>query len=99
MPIIGIPQPQLFAILGQNNLDKIEAAIKLKYPNDHLVLNPGQWLLVASGTTSKELSDDLGITTGASGGAIIIPGTGGYYGRAEPGIWEWLKSRLGAPRA
>ncbi len=97
MPIVAIPQ--LFAVLGQTNLDQIDAAIKGKYPNDHLVLNPGQWLVVAGGTTTKEMSDLLGITTGETGNAIIIAGTGGYFGRGNPGVWEWLKSRLGAPHA
>ncbi len=64
-----------------------------------LALNQGQWLVVAGGTTSKEMSDDLGISTGLSGSAVVIAGTGGYFGRGNPGIWEWLKSRLGAPHA
>jgi hypothetical protein len=99
MPIVGIPQPLLFAILGQNNLDKIDASIKLKYPNDYLALSSGQWLVVTTGITSKELSDNLGITAGTTGAAVVIAGTGSYYGRSDPGIWEWLKSRLGAPLA
>jgi hypothetical protein len=53
MPIVGIPQPQLFAVLGQNNLDKIDAAIKLKYPNDCLALSAGQWLIVTAGIQVK----------------------------------------------
>jgi hypothetical protein len=97
MPIVAIPQ--LFAVLGQSNFEKIEAAIKSKYPNDYLLLSPGQWLIVAGGTTTKEISDLLGITSGEVGNAVVLGGTGGYYGRSTPGIWEWLKSRLGAPHA
>lgn len=85
--------------MGQNSLEKLDAAIKSKYPTDHLLVAPGQWLIVASGITTKELSDLLGITSGEAGNAVVIAGTGGYYGRGTPGIWEWLKSRLGAPHA
>ena len=85
MPIVAIPQ--LFAILAQSNFDKIDAAIKAKYPNDYLALGPGQWLIVAAGTTTKEMSDALGVTTGESGSAVLIAGTGGYFGRGNPGTW------------
>ncbi len=97
MPIIAIPQ--LFAILAQSNPEKIEGALSVQYPNSYFILFPGQWLLVAGGKTAKEVSDDLGITTGATGAAVIIAGTGSYYGRGNPQIWEWLKASLGAAGA
>jgi hypothetical protein len=95
MPIVAIPQ--LFAILGQTNIDKIGEAIKAKYPNDHLALTVGQWLLVANGT-AQDVSANLGITSAETGSAVIIAGTS-YFGRGNPQIWEWLKSKLGAARA
>jgi hypothetical protein len=97
MPIISVPQ--LFVILAQSNADKISGALAAKYPNAYLTLSTGQWLLVASGKTAKEISDDLGISTGTTGNGTVVTGTGSYFGRGDPGIWEWLKSRLGAPIA
>jgi hypothetical protein len=97
MPIIAIPQ--LFAILGQNNFEKIAEVLAAKYPNAYLALAPGQWLLVAGGKTAKEISDDLGISTGQTGMAVVITGTGSYFGLSSPDTWDWLKSRLGVPVA
>jgi hypothetical protein len=92
-----VATPQLFAILAQTNHDQIGAALSAKFPNSYLVLSPGQWLLVAGGVTTKEVSDLLGITAGEAGTAVVIAGTGSYFGRTNPGVWEWLKSRLGVP--
>ena len=97
MPIVFTPQ--LFAILSQSNHEKIHAALETKFPSSYLVLFTGQWLLVTSGVTVKEVSDQLGISIGDSGSAVVIAGTGSYFGRANPEIWEWLKSRLGIPNA
>jgi len=98
MPILAIPQ--LFVILAQTPTpDKLAAALSLKYPGNHIGLFPGQWLLVTGGKTAQEVSDDLGISTGETGSAVVIAGNGSYFGRGNPQIWEWLKSRLGAPSA
>jgi hypothetical protein len=98
MPIVAIPQ--LFASHSQApSNDKLDAAISSKYPDRYLSLFPGQWLLVTGGKTAQEISDDLGITTGESGSAVVIVGTGSYFGRSNPQIWDWLRSRLGAPVA
>src|SRR5271169_5914607 len=95
MAIVAVPQ--LFAIMAQTSPEKIGAALAAHYPNSYFALFPGQWLLVAPGKTAIEISEELGITNGASGNAVIITGTGSYYGRGNPGVWEWLKSRLGVP--
>jgi hypothetical protein len=94
MPIVATPQ--LYAIMSQANPETLGGAIRALFPGEHLQLGPGQWLLVASGTTAKELSDKLGITTGQNGTAVIVTGTS-YYGRGRPEIWEWIKSKLGNP--
>ena len=97
MALVSIPQ--LFVILGQGgDWSKLASAIQSTYPNDHLALAPGQWLIVSSGETTMELSERLGITDGSAGSAVVIAGSGGYYGRANPGIWEWLRARMGNSR-
>jgi uncharacterized membrane protein YgcG len=97
MPIVALPQ--LFVILAHANPERVAATLSVNYPNAYLMVAPGQWLLVAAGKTAKEISDDLGISTGVSGNGMVFTGTGSYFGRGEPGTWEWLKSRLGAPVA
>jgi hypothetical protein len=94
MALISIPQ--MFVILGQANLPQLGQVIAAKYPNDHLMLSPGQWIVIASGT-AKEICDHLGITDGSTGDAVVVAGTS-YYGRASSQIWEWMASRMGAQR-
>lgn len=87
----------LFVVLAQNNFDQIGAAIKEKYP-DNYSLASGQWLLAVPGKTTKEISDALGITgvEPPSGiGSAIIVAFDSYFGRANPQIWEWIRSRTG----
>jgi hypothetical protein len=90
--------PGLFAILGQSNFDQIGAALASKYTGEYLQLAHGQWLLAAPGKTTKEISDALGISSESSIGTAVIVAFSNYYGRANPQIWEWLKSRLEVPR-
>jgi hypothetical protein len=98
MAATTIPPPsnrKMFAIMGQSNTDRIGQVIKEKYPDDHYVLVPGQWLLVADGT-AKSISDNLGITDGSTGSAVIVVFTS-YFGRANTQIWDWLAAKMGAP--
>lgn len=62
----------------------------------HLQADRG-WLLRYPGTT-VELSHALGFTTpertsGPTGSGIVVA-IGGYYGRGNPDMWEWLKTRM-----
>jgi len=66
-------------------------ALKTHYPDNHLKVGPGQWLVAGSGT-AVDVSNLLGITTGVSGLAIVSL-IGGYFGRAPNNIWEWMASK------
>ena len=70
----------------------MEAALQKNYPNDHLAVGSGQWMLVAEGT-AKEISDKLGISDGTAGSGVIVS-TSGYFGRAESNVWEWLTAKM-----
>jgi hypothetical protein len=89
---------RMFAILGVANGEKIGSALAQKYPNDYLSLSPTQWLLVAPGT-AKEVCDSLGISDGSLGSSAVVVSFTSYFGRANPQIWEWVASRLGAKSA
>jgi hypothetical protein len=84
----------LFAVLGQTNFDQLDKAIKEKYPNGSLALVPGQWLLAVPTVTTKELSESLGIIGDNAIGSAIIVSVSNYFGRANPQIWEWIRSRI-----
>jgi hypothetical protein len=84
----------MFAVLSLGSPEKLGAALLEKYPHDYFALSTNQWLLVAPGT-AKEVCDSLGISEGAAGSAVVLAFTS-YFGRANPQIWEWIASRVGA---
>lgn len=89
-----VTNPQAFAIMGLSHPERISAALGAKYSTDHLPMSQNLWLLVAP-ATAKEVCDAIGITDGSSGTGVVVAFTS-YYGRANPQIWEWLASRMGA---
>lgn len=71
------------------NTAKIDGALGA-YKNKALKLDRGEWLVSYDGT-SKQLSDDLGISNDDTLSAIVI-GFSAYWGRASADIWEWIKA-------
>lgn len=59
-----------------------------KFGKDSYQLANGDWLLSYSGT-SKQLSDEIGISDDDKANAIVLS-FAGYWGRATPDVWEWL---------
>jgi hypothetical protein len=87
----------IFVVCRVTNPDLVGPAIKQKFPNDHLQLKPDEWLVAAKGT-ARGISDHIGITSGekpALGSAMVFA-TVGYYGFAQPEIWEWIKTKTEA---
>lgn len=88
----------VFAVLTQENNPVLAAVITEKFPTNHYVLTSSQWV-ISSKETAKQLSDTLGITVeggmkpGKTGTAVILA-VSGYWGRANPDFWEWLKLKL-----
>lgn len=83
----------IFAIIAQPgaNAEKLPGAIARAYPSANLQLHEKAWLVAAKGT-SKEVSDNLGVTDGSNGSAVILE-TQSYFGRANPNIWSWIKTQ------
>jgi hypothetical protein len=90
--------PGLFVVLGQTNTPVIDEAIRTHFPNESYALHPGQWLISAPGKTTKEISDQLGISMHPFIGSAIIMSVGNYFGVAAPQIWEWIGAKVGALR-
>ena len=81
----------LFAVIAVDNPGALGDAIAKIYAGEHFVLTQDQWLVVDTGTT-KDVSDKLGITDGANGGALVIS-ISGYFGRKGANVWEWMKAK------
>lgn len=80
-------------VIGSNKT-ALAAELSAKFQGNFKELGDG-WVVAASGTT-KELSDQLGITDGRSGSAVILA-VSSYFGRAPNDIWEWIVSKWGTP--
>ena len=81
----------IFVIFRVANPATMEARLVQDFPNDHLVIVPGQYLVSAVGT-AKDVSDKLGITDGPTGSAIVFR-MSSYYGRATSDEWDWIKTK------
>jgi hypothetical protein len=88
----------LFAIIQESgaNSDKLAASISKLYPDATYVIDSRAWV-VSDTLTAKGVSDKLGISDGENGSALIFE-VASYFGRSNPAIWSWMKSKWeGAP--
>ena len=83
----------VFAIFRVAQPAKMEAALATHFPENHLKVGDGEWLVAGHGT-AKDISDKLQITgTDSKTGAAIVISIANYYGRATSEIWDWVKSK------
>lgn len=59
-----------------------------RFGNDCYCLENGDWLVSYHGI-SKQLSDELEVTSGENYSAVIL-NFAGHWGYAEGSIWEWI---------
>jgi hypothetical protein len=52
-------------------------------------IESGKWIIDSPATTSKDMADSLGLTDTPY---FIVP-VRGYFGRAQPDLWEWLAAK------
>lgn len=81
----------LFAIMTPSEFPTLVTSLQTNYPDNHLKIGPGQWLVAGIGT-AVDVSNKLGLTDGQSGVGIVCQ-VGGYYGRAANNIWEWMATK------
>jgi hypothetical protein len=88
----------LFVVLGQTNIAEIGVQIEALFGHDSYALSTGQWLISSPGSTTKGISDQLGISTEPFVGSAIVVSVGNYFGVADAQIWEWIAAKMGAVR-
>jgi hypothetical protein len=87
----------LFAIMSVTNPPALEAKLVSLPQFLHLKVGEGQWLLIAPpATTSKEVSDALGITDGTFTSVALVLRVESYFGRNPASTWEWITTKRGA---
>jgi hypothetical protein len=82
----------IFVVFRVSDPKKMEAAMLRTFPDDHIQVHAGEWLVSTSGT-AKDVSDKLQVTPGNDAGAAIVFSMANYYGRATSEIWEWIKAK------
>jgi hypothetical protein len=65
-------------------------------PAEYYKIESGKWIANVNLATSKEVSDFLGITATAL--HLVVP-VRGYFGRAQPDLWEWLAAKTSKANA
>ena len=83
----------VFVLLEDNPRDALAAVIKREFPDDHLQLHTGHWLIKADGITTQGLCERLGIVEGSGFGGTAAFAVSGYYGLHTSNTWEWLKTK------
>jgi len=83
----------IFVVVSQPNPNEMNlpGAIIRAFPNDHLGIGDKVWL-IASPEPIQEISKKIGVADGTNGAAVITE-VGSYQGRANPNIWNWIKSK------
>ena len=52
-------------------------------------IESGKWIIDSPATTSKDLAESIGLIDTPF---FIVP-VRGYFGRAQPDLWEWLAAK------
>jgi hypothetical protein len=88
----------IFVIIPQPNPNsgKLPMAVGEAFKDSVYPLEGDKGWLVSWKGTAQEISENLGITSGVNGGALILE-VASYFGRANPNIWTWIKNKLEAP--
>ena len=83
----------IYVIVTPRHDDRLEKNLEREFPDDHLELEPGQWLVSATGLTSTAISDRVGIGTDDDEVDGMVFATAGNYGVHTSEVWEWIRSK------
>jgi hypothetical protein len=84
-----------FLVALQNSAPAFQTALSSKIEAANFyTIEDGKWIVESAATTSKDFSESLGSVAKEST-FVVVPVTG-YFGRAQPDLWEWLAAKLTA---
>ena len=84
-----------FVTALKESKDVIKEAVEREYAQSLYVVAPDKWFVSTSEeVTARQVATKLGIikSEGVSG---LVLSVGGYSGRAQPDMWEWLAAQSG----
>jgi len=84
----------IFAVIPQPNprTAQLGAAVESNFSDENYKLEDGGGWLIASKRPTQEISNLLGVTDGTNGAALVFE-IASYFGRANPNIWTWIKTK------
>jgi hypothetical protein len=87
----------LFVVFAVSDAEAVEKRLQGIAPWLYLNVGPGEWFVVApSATTTKELSERIGLGISEPVGTGIVVRAEGYFGRTSASTWEWIATKQGA---
>lgn len=85
----------VFVIMEGTENPLVAQRIKEAYPNDHLKVARGQWLVSDTGN-ARTVSEKLGFWKDSGIGGTLVFATSSYYGLHSSDVWDWIKTKLEA---
>jgi hypothetical protein len=94
-----------FVVVATGNPAAMQGAVTAAYPDNNIRLNDTAWLVSDAGT-SRDVSVKLRIINdpptpnsprpgpGPTGTGVVLA-IAGYFGHANPAIWEFLRAKSG----
>ena len=90
---------QVFAMFDVNNRARVQKRLEESFPDDFLPVGSQAFLVAASGITTRQLADRLGLSTPnslqPSQTGIVVPVTT-YWGLHNTDVWEWIAAKTQA---
>lgn len=80
-----------FIVIPISNADNLETKLSEKFGNKPYHLPNKEWLVSYDGT-SRQLSDELGISDDATDLSAMVLNFSSYWGRANKDVWEWIET-------
>lgn len=93
----------LFVVIAPGKEARLQATLAAEFRDDFYRVSTDTFVVSARGLTSQGVSERLSITQGDQMGenapAVVFNITNSYWGRFNPGLWEWLKVKVEATNA
>jgi hypothetical protein len=87
----------LFVVFAVTTPEAVESRLQGIAPWLYLNVGTGEWLVIApNATTTKELSERIGLGVVDAVSSGIVVRAEGYFGRAASSTWEWIATKSGA---
>jgi hypothetical protein len=86
--------PLFFLVALRDSIPAIEGALSKVPPEDLYTIENGKWIVSSAATTAKNLAESLGLSESTT--TFVVVPVRGYFGRAQPDLWEWLAEKTAA---